>query len=63
MKAYGDALSKCSTRRAPWYIVPANKKWYRNLAVAYVLEKTLEEMDPKFPTRIGFDPSKYTIPD
>jgi PPK2 family polyphosphate:nucleotide phosphotransferase len=63
MKAYADALSACSTRRAPWYIVPANQKWYRNLAIAYVLEKTLEEMDPKFPKREGFDPKKYVIPD
>src|SRR4029077_19677100 len=35
--AYGDALSKCSTDEAPWYIVPANRKWYRNLLVARTL--------------------------
>jgi PPK2 family polyphosphate:nucleotide phosphotransferase len=63
MKAYADALSACSTQRAPWYIVPANRKWYRNLAVAYVLEKTLEDMDPKFPTRENFDPKKFVIPE
>ncbi|HEX6239382.1 MAG TPA: PPK2 family polyphosphate kinase, partial [Polyangiales bacterium] len=34
MEAYADALGRCSTKQAPWYIVPANKKWYRNLAVA-----------------------------
>jgi PPK2 family polyphosphate:nucleotide phosphotransferase len=40
-KAYEDALSKCSTADAPWYIVPANHKWYRNLAIAHVLVDTL----------------------
>jgi polyphosphate kinase 2 (PPK2 family) len=55
-------MSRCSTKRAPWYIVPANQKWYRNLAVAYVLEKTLEDMDPQYPTRENFDPKKFVIP-
>ncbi len=36
-KAYEDALSKCSADNAPWYIVPANHKWYRNLAVAHTI--------------------------
>src|SRR6266571_4760801 len=40
-QAYGDALSKCSTEEAPWYIVPANHKWYRNLLVARTLVSTL----------------------
>jgi PPK2 family polyphosphate:nucleotide phosphotransferase len=40
-EAYEDALSKCSTDEAPWYIVPANKKWYRNLLVARTLVETL----------------------
>ena len=35
--AYEDALSKCSTGRAPWYVIPANKKWFRNLAVSQIL--------------------------
>jgi len=39
--AYEDALSKCSTDEAPWYIVPANNKWYRNLLVARTLVHTL----------------------
>jgi PPK2 family polyphosphate:nucleotide phosphotransferase len=42
-KAYEDALSKCSTSEAPWYIVPANHKWYRNLAIA---EKLVDTMRP-----------------
>ncbi len=40
-KAYGDALAKCSTDEAPWYIVPANRKWYRNLLVARTLVSTM----------------------
>src|SRR5579864_2961746 len=40
-KPMGDALSKCSTDEAPWYIVPANRKWYRNLLVARTLVSTL----------------------
>jgi PPK2 family polyphosphate:nucleotide phosphotransferase len=42
-RAYEDALSKCSTDEAPWFIVPSNYKWYRNLAVAHILEKTMHQ--------------------
>jgi PPK2 family polyphosphate:nucleotide phosphotransferase len=41
--AYQDALQRCSTAAAPWYIVPANRKWYRNLAIAEALVETLRE--------------------
>ncbi|GHO55398.1 polyphosphate kinase 2 family protein [Ktedonobacter robiniae] len=41
-EAYEDALSKCSTKQAPWYIVPANHKWYRNLVIAQTLADTLK---------------------
>jgi PPK2 family polyphosphate:nucleotide phosphotransferase len=47
--AYEHALSKCSTGDAPWFIIPANKKWFRNLAVSHVIAETLEDMNPKFP--------------
>ncbi|HRI44005.1 MAG TPA: hypothetical protein PLL78_08510 [Fimbriimonadaceae bacterium] len=40
--AYEEALSRCSTARAPWYVVPADKKWFRNLAIAETLVNTLE---------------------
>ena len=40
-RAYEDALSKCSADFAPWYIVPANHKWYRNLSIAHVLVETM----------------------
>ncbi|NDC63791.1 MAG: polyphosphate kinase 2 family protein [Planctomycetia bacterium] len=48
-KAYDDALTQCNTEHAPWAIVPADHKWYRNLVVARLLRKTLERIDPKFP--------------
>lgn len=47
--AFEDALSRCSTERAPWYVVPANRKWFRNLAVAAILGDVLEELDPRYP--------------
>jgi PPK2 family polyphosphate:nucleotide phosphotransferase len=47
--AYEDAIRRCSTEAAPWYVVPADRKWYRNWAVASLLAETLEEMDPSYP--------------
>lgn len=47
--AYEDALSKTSTKVAPWYVIPANHKWFRDVAVASILEATLEELDPQYP--------------
>jgi PPK2 family polyphosphate:nucleotide phosphotransferase len=49
VEAYEDALSKCSTDEAPWYIIPANKKWFRNLAVSRILVEVLEDLNMKFP--------------
>jgi PPK2 family polyphosphate:nucleotide phosphotransferase len=49
MKAYTDALAKTSTDTAPWYVVPADRKWVRNLAVARILRDVLERIDPQFP--------------
>jgi len=48
-RAFEDAINNCSTEHAPWYVVPANKKWYRNLVVARTIADTLDGMDPKFP--------------
>jgi PPK2 family polyphosphate:nucleotide phosphotransferase len=47
--AYEDIINKCSNLGAPWYIIPANKKWFRNLAVGLIIIDTLERMKPKFP--------------
>jgi len=49
MKAYEDALSETSTDNAPWFVVPANKKWFRNYVVARTIVDTLEELDMKYP--------------
>jgi PPK2 family polyphosphate:nucleotide phosphotransferase len=48
-KAFSETLSKTSTDHAPWYVVPANRKWYRNLVVSRILIETLEDMDPRYP--------------
>ncbi len=47
--AYTDVLQKCSTPHAPWYIVPADVKWYRNYVVGQIIAETLAEIDPQFP--------------
>jgi len=48
--AYEDALSKCSTDKAPWYIVPANHKWYRNLAIAHTIVHTMQRYKDEWKT-------------
>jgi PPK2 family polyphosphate:nucleotide phosphotransferase len=47
--AYGIAITRCSTQWAPWYVIPANDKDYRDWAVSKILTETLEEMDPQYP--------------
>ena len=49
MRAYQDALSKTSTERAPWYVIPANKKWYRNHLIGTILAHRLKQLDLKYP--------------
>ena len=58
--AYEDALARCSTDAAPWYIVPADRKWVRNLAVSQILVETLQALHMKFP-KSSFDPSMVTL--
>jgi PPK2 family polyphosphate:nucleotide phosphotransferase len=47
--AYTDALERCSTEVAPWYVIPADRKWYRDLAAAEILAETARAMDPQWP--------------
>jgi PPK2 family polyphosphate:nucleotide phosphotransferase len=47
--AYEDVLTRCSTEHAPWYIIPSDKKWFRNLAVSHIIAETLKDMKMKFP--------------
>lgn len=49
MRAYEDALTECNSKAAPWYVVPADKKWFRNLAVSQILVETLQALDMQFP--------------
>lgn len=62
MEAYEEALTRCNTRYAPWYAIPADRKWYRNLAVSEVLVQTMESMGLRYPDPVP-DIDKYEIPD
>ena len=55
MAAYQDALERCHTDAAPWYVIPADRKWYRNWAVQQLLLQTLRELDPQYPRRADLD--------
>ena len=62
MAAYTDALARCSTDVAPWYVIPADHKWYRDLAAAEVLAEVAREMAPQWPEPEE-DLSAVVIPD
>jgi PPK2 family polyphosphate:nucleotide phosphotransferase len=62
METYEDLLEKTSTQYAPWYVVPANRKWYRNLIVARIMVDTLKKLKMDFPP-IDWDPSSMVIGD
>jgi polyphosphate kinase 2 (PPK2 family) len=47
--AFEQALSRCSTPWAPWYVIPANHKWYRNLAISQIIVEALEKLEMKYP--------------
>lgn len=47
--AYAEAMARTSTHAAPWYVVPADRRWYRDIVVARAIADTLEEMDPRWP--------------
>jgi PPK2 family polyphosphate:nucleotide phosphotransferase len=58
--AYQDALSRCDTVAGPWYVVPADRKWYRNWAIQQLLLQTLRELDPQYPAREDLDVAALT---
>lgn len=60
MEAFEMALSRCSTEYAPWYVIPAEHKWFRTLAVSQLLRETLERIDPQYPPP-EFDPEEWTL--
>lgn len=49
MAAFRDMVNNCSTEYAPWYVIPADQKWYRDLAMMRVIIATLQEMNPQYP--------------
>jgi PPK2 family polyphosphate:nucleotide phosphotransferase len=53
MDAYDAILHRCSTDRAPWYVIPANRKWFRNYAVSQIMVDTMESMKLHAPTRVA----------
>lgn len=62
MRAYEDALTACSTRAAPWHVIPSDKKWYRNWAISQVIVDAMTEMKPKLP-KPGLNPRDFVIED
>ena len=62
MQAYEEALSRCSTPWAPWYVIPADHKWYRNLLVSQIIVEALEKLDMRYPSAPE-DAAEITIPD
>jgi PPK2 family polyphosphate:nucleotide phosphotransferase len=49
VEAFEECLERTSTSYAPWYLIPANRKWFRNLAVSRIVAETLESLDPQYP--------------
>ena len=47
--AFDEALTRTSTDEAPWYVIPANRKWFRNLAVSTILADTIADLRPRYP--------------
>jgi PPK2 family polyphosphate:nucleotide phosphotransferase len=59
--AFDDVLSKTSTEHAPWYVIPANRKWFRNLAVATILADTIAGLRPAYPPVAADVPANLVI--
>ena len=56
IEAYEEALARTSVKNAPWYVIPANHKWFRNLAISQIVVDTMEEMGLKLPpTRVDIE--------
>jgi PPK2 family polyphosphate:nucleotide phosphotransferase len=52
MEAFEDALTECSTHHAPWFVVPADHKWYRNWVVSDIIVRTMKKLDLKYPQEV-----------
>jgi PPK2 family polyphosphate:nucleotide phosphotransferase len=62
MLAYEEALGRCSTAWAPWHVIPANRKWYRNLAISQIIVEALERLNMHFPPPLP-DADSIIVPD
>jgi PPK2 family polyphosphate:nucleotide phosphotransferase len=60
--AFEQALSRCSTPWAPWYVIPANHKWYRNLAISQIIVEALEKLEMKYPPPLE-DAEEIVVPE
>ena len=58
--AYRDALGLCSTAHAPWYVIPADRKWFRDFAVSQIVREELEALPLRWP-KLPYDPAKIRI--
>lgn len=58
--AYEVMLHRCSTAWAPWFVIPADRKWARNAAIAAIVRAALEDMDPQYP-KPGWEPQSFKI--
>ena len=61
MAAYEIMVNRCSTAHAPWHVIPADRNWVRNAAVARIVRETLEEMNPQYPVPTDWDPAKVVV--
>jgi PPK2 family polyphosphate:nucleotide phosphotransferase len=61
MGAYETMVNRCSTAHAPWHVIPADRNWVRNAAIARIVRETLGEMDPQYPVPKGWDPAAIKV--
>lgn len=60
IQAYSDVIGRTSTEQNPWFVIPADRKWYRNLLVAEIVVNTLKSLDMKYPD-VDYDPAEVVI--
>lgn len=59
-EAYEEALTRCTTEHAPWHVIPADRKWYRDLAIMRTVIAAFEDMNPAYPP-LDFDPAGIVV--
>src|SRR4029077_15648586 len=60
-RAFDEALTRTSTDAAPWYVIPADRKWFRNLAVSSILADTIADLEPAYPPVASDVPADLVI--